>query len=120
VLASLYLPNPRSECCSYPFSDSLRRGILRSWLVRYSSCIHRLWLGCEPGRTLSQGFFPLWVFPAPLWYLSRCGVRALYRICVYIPWPRSLVGTIFFAGKGGPRCVVVRCFAPLYATAATL
>ena len=30
ILASLRLSNPRSECCSYPFSDSFRRGILGS------------------------------------------------------------------------------------------
>src|SRR5215211_5973233 len=36
ILASLGLPNPRSECCSYPFSDSLGRGILRSSYMRQS------------------------------------------------------------------------------------
>jgi hypothetical protein len=30
ISSSVYLPNPRSERCSYPFSDSFGRGVLRS------------------------------------------------------------------------------------------
>src|SRR5215208_6551440 len=35
ILASLRFPNLRSEYRSYPFSDSLRRGILGSWTSLY-------------------------------------------------------------------------------------
>src|SRR5919112_916718 len=39
ILACLHFPNPRSEYRSYPFSDSLGRGILRSSLAE--SCLER-------------------------------------------------------------------------------
>src|SRR5215217_7298618 len=36
ILASLRLPNPHSECCPYPFSDSLEGVFLRSSQARRS------------------------------------------------------------------------------------
>jgi hypothetical protein len=41
ILASLGLPNPRSEWCSHPFSDSFRRGILRSSPVERACAVLR-------------------------------------------------------------------------------
>jgi hypothetical protein len=42
ILPSVYRPNPRSERGSYPFSDSFRRGILRSPLRVELLLDHRL------------------------------------------------------------------------------
>src|SRR5215217_2098320 len=42
-------------------------------LLSYSSCIHRCWLGCERGRAICRGSFPLLVFPAPLSYTPTLG-----------------------------------------------
>ena len=49
ILASLRLSNPRSECCSYPFSDSFRRGILGSWR-RGGSRKYVRWWSTHPPR----------------------------------------------------------------------
>jgi hypothetical protein len=48
------------------YTQRLRSGILRSWrALTNSSCIHRLWLGCERGRAISRGSFTLRMIPAP-------------------------------------------------------
>src|SRR5215207_536254 len=50
ILASLRLPNPRSECCSYPFSDSFCK--VNSAKFACTECLEVRVSGQEPGQSI--------------------------------------------------------------------